>query len=373
MVETVLIDRSNSEGVTKLPAARTYEGIQCLRLVAALMVVFVHSSFYASERLVPGFPVWARGTSGVDIFFVISGFVMFYTYPKIRDKSLAALEFFSRRIIRIVPAYWAVTSIKIIVMLIIPGAALHAELGNWDFIAKSYFFIPSYNMDGRIEPMLGVGWTLLFEMFFYLVFSIALLFRFNPLWFCSVVLVPLAVLSIYRQPGWPAASLYLSPLLLEFLIGMLIAKVADKVSIWPWLAIGGVVSGLFVLTIVPAAEGLLGHFFVNALPAGVLVLSVVALERHIQGRVPSAVLLLGAASYSLYLIHPIVAPAVPQVLAKLGIYLPWVSIFGSVLAALIAAAMMYLVFEKPLTSKLSRWLTTWLSELRSASNKERLS
>lgn len=152
-----------------------FDGIQSLRLVAALLVVITHSTFYTHERLNSNIEVWRTGAIGVDIFFLISGFVMLITADRFIISKHGWKEFAARRLLRIAPMYWLATTVKLLTMLAIPSAVLHAKLdiGN---VILSYFFLPSRNIDGQFAPLLGVGWTLVFEMFFYALFASALFF-----------------------------------------------------------------------------------------------------------------------------------------------------------------------------------------------------
>ena len=151
-----------------------FDGIQALRFIAAIMVVCTHSFLYASERLGQGSFSWAVGAKGVDIFFVIIGFVMVISSRYLVSVDDGWKEFFKKRLIRVAPLYWAATSFKLIVLLLAANFVLHAKL-DWWMILKSYFFIPSHNIDGEIKPFLGVGWTLVFEMFFlFSVFSVSI-------------------------------------------------------------------------------------------------------------------------------------------------------------------------------------------------------
>jgi peptidoglycan/LPS O-acetylase OafA/YrhL len=83
------------------------------------------------------------------------------------------MKFTIKRLIRIVPMYWIATTIKVAALIAAPAVVLHATLDP-SRIIMSYFFLPSVTPDGRWEPILGVGWTLVFEMFFYLLFAVAL-------------------------------------------------------------------------------------------------------------------------------------------------------------------------------------------------------
>ena len=141
-----------------------YEGIQALRFVAALLVVVTHTTFYAHERLDNSFSVWGHGTVGVDIFFVVSGFVMMYSSQKFVGSRIGWQGFGMRRLIRILPMYWIATTVKLAALVLVPAAVLHAALDPQK-VVMSYFLLPTRNVDGRVEPLLGVGWTLLFEMF----------------------------------------------------------------------------------------------------------------------------------------------------------------------------------------------------------------
>ncbi len=121
-----------------------YDGIQALRFVAALLVVFTHSTFYVGERLIPGFPVWSNGAAGVDIFFVISGFVMVISSQELLARADGWRIFMMRRIARIVPLYWIATSLKLVAVISVPSLAINAGLDPWQCV-KSFLFLPSFN------------------------------------------------------------------------------------------------------------------------------------------------------------------------------------------------------------------------------------
>ncbi|MDR3576833.1 MAG: acyltransferase, partial [Anaerolineaceae bacterium] len=200
----------------------SFRGLQVLRAVAAFLVVVTHSGFYASERLSKGFHFWGRGAVGVDIFFVLSGFVMYYSSAPLLANRDGWKIFSERRLVRIVPLYWLATSVKLLVMLLAAGVVLHAKLS----ISKTifaYLFIPTRDVDKLFMPLLGVGWTLNFEMFFYLLFAVALASRRNIFLIVAPILLCFALASYFISPDGPAITFYANPIVLDFLWGMLIA------------------------------------------------------------------------------------------------------------------------------------------------------
>jgi hypothetical protein len=121
--------------------------IQVLRGIAAVMVVLFH---------VCGFQI---GAAGVDIFFVISGFIMFHTNRNVFGLTGAAILFLKRRILRIAPLYWLCSAFAFW-----PGVELKS-------LVASVLFVPVRSEDGSIHTVLAPGWSLNFEMFFYIVFG----------------------------------------------------------------------------------------------------------------------------------------------------------------------------------------------------------
>lgn len=343
-----------------LPVVRgpRYETIEALRFLAALAVVVTHSSFYAAERLNSSLGIYKAGANGVRLFFVISGFVMIMSTTRIVGTPLGWRAFAVRRIVRIVPIYWAVNAIKLAILLITPGAVLHARL-DWGFIAKSLFFIPAINVDGDMHPFLGVGWTLNFEMFFYLLFTVALLARARPILALAPVLVALALLHpIARQEHWPVPAQFLAdPIVLDFLGGMLLARAVQggmKLPA-PVAVLLLLVGGFYLLGDVPrpGAFGTLQFSLAMTVASVAIVAGAVALDARLTPYLPRWMLFMGAASYSLYLIHPIVAPFPPTVLNRIGIHQPLLSIGCSIAVALIAGALSYRLVERPATAWLN--------------------
>jgi exopolysaccharide production protein ExoZ len=331
----------------KTVGVRKYQGLQILRITAACMVLLTHSTFYASERLDKHFGVWEKGASGVGIFFVLSGFVMIYSSQKLFADPKGWMIFAERRVVRIVPIYWVATTIKLIALLATTGYILHAQFRAANTF-ESYLFLPAYNSEGTITPVLGVGWTLNFEMFFYFLFSFALFLRVNVYKFVGGVLALCAVGAFFRQPDWPAASFYLDTSVLEFFYGMLIARVCltgrhlPRYGAIPLMILGFV--------------GLLGpwprlsplHGLQYGIAAGTIVIAMASME-DLLTRIPRFVLYGADASYAIYLFHPFIAPAVPSVLMKLHLQFPWLSVICSVALALAGGCLVHQFVELPIT------------------------
>jgi exopolysaccharide production protein ExoZ len=128
--------------------------IQALRAVAALLVVLIHAFETWGERVDPAAPglSWENGAAGVDIFFIISGFVMVISARRLIDQPGAWLIFLRHRIVRIVPLYWLLTTFKIFAVVALGDIVLRTSLG-FNFVAGSYLFLPVTDSAGRCASM----------------------------------------------------------------------------------------------------------------------------------------------------------------------------------------------------------------------------
>lgn len=331
--------------------------LQLLRFLAAFTVIITHSGFYISERLIPGFIFWSNGARGVDLFFVISGFVMIASTRSFVGTKWDWRRFFIHRCVRIIPLYWMVTTVKAIILTVTGAVALHAQFSIGTFLASILFF-PQYNKDGNIEPLLGVGWSLNYEMFFYVIFSLALLLRVRPTIFVGLTLVFLSLLPNEGFTGIASAIFYTNSISLEFLLGMLIAEFGLTARRWPLWGGIGLSAGLISLYGSWAWADPLPRFITCGVPAMLVVLGAIHLEPLLGKRLPRSILYLGDASYALYLVHPLVAPGGPALLAKLGLIQPLVSIFLSLSLALVAGSVVHSLYDQ----KITKWLRGRLIE-----------
>ena len=165
----------------------TLVSIQALRVIAAFMVLAFHVSLEVA-KLTPA-AVLTPGSAGVDLFFVISGFVMLYSSERLFGRPWASAQFFKRRLVRIVPLYWLATTA--LVLLVAPFAGTKA-------VIASLLFWP-YPAGGA--PLLNVGWTLNIEMFFYLVFAAALLAKSRVVVTTTVSIFLLGFARLGRRRG----------------------------------------------------------------------------------------------------------------------------------------------------------------------------
>lgn len=303
-------------------------GLQVLRAVAAVMVAASHILRETNA------PNWFAvvGSAGVDIFMVISGFVMVYvTFP---DGAVAETpgSFFFKRLTRIAPFYWLVCGF----MLLLMALGFYQHL-NPD-ILRSLLFLPT---EHRITI---VSWTLVFEMYFYSVFALALFTRSRAGVIVSTSAVIVSLLYLGRFfPDATTADYLTRPVSLEFCIGMGLAVVYQR-----WPDFYRHLRHLWVLGFawMIAAEIVLHTYSVQGwtrivgwgLPATLIVASMITML-HARTRLERGAVILGDASYALYLTHPLVVVVFDWINKHTGAFThaPW-QVTGAVLLPLCIAA-----------------------------------
>ena len=307
------------------------EGIHVLRAVAAVMVVVHHARIS-----VPGSGAWpAFGASGVDIFFIISGYVMMLT----TQGSITPRKFLLKRIARIVPLYWLAT-------------IWTARRDPPDFdLVKDALFIPHHNhaITNWIAPMLQQGWTLNYEMLFYLIFAISM--AVGKTYRHFLILLTLALMPLLAFLPGVAAEFYGNSIVWEFGFGILLFMVASRSTFdrsrWTYLAIMAVGFGLLALGYDRWPRAL-----AEGLPALLIVwASFGACRGWLRSRL---VVLIGDASFAIYLFHWASFGAMKPV-ARV-IHDPNLLMLGHIATAIIAGVVIHLVVEKPMTRLVSRML-----------------
>ena len=337
-----------------MPVVRKFVLVQVLRLVAALLVVGTHATLYTSQHLAP-VDVWHFGEVGVDLFFVISGFVMMTSSWRHLHEPGYGRVFFGRRLVRIAPMYWIATTLSLLLLIVLPQ--ISDERPSTARVVLSYLFVSTPSPSGRMEPLHGVGWTLVFEMFFYLVFAVALVLRTNVLVFCAVVFTALAAGGLLRPAHITNPALvYLDPVLLYFVAGMALGAWVCTRATRPALLWGLFLLGAWTLdaALRSGSAGFSWHLLLRPVLVTAVMVVVVLLEPLGAAVVPAALVFLGDASYSLYLFHPFVGPVVPVVLAHLHLRVVWLSVVLVFAGALVGGALIYRVVERPLTRTLQR-------------------
>jgi len=289
------------------PAAQRLQNIQALRGIAALLVTISHLLIierkYSTDQVIGQ---WIElGMVGVDLFFVISGFIMVHVAWSLRRGIKAVFEFMFARATRIYPLYWFVTAATFAVWLWKPEIVFSSMAGEPDML-KSVLLVPDDHL-----PFFAIGWTLIHEMFFYLVFAIALFFK--PKFMLPFLAIWAIVLGLGILNGLPATSplleILFNPLSYEFLLGAFAAwilKMYNGPLAKTALTLGIVLSVTCLVVALDRHDGMPATFTDRAIlfsvPCTFIVYGLSAIEIH--GKVLSnALSKLGDWSYSLYLTH----------------------------------------------------------------------
>ena len=325
---------------------KQFRGLQALRFIAAASVVVHHSLFYAHERLDSSVHVW--GIGAVELFFTISGFVAVVATRIFQQHPDGWRYFLVRRGTRILPMYWIATTVKLAILILVPAAVLHAEL-NWGDVALSYLVLPSVNVDGDIAPLLGVAWTLLYETFFIGLFALSLAMRWRPILLTGILLSGCTLASLLRPADFGPFLVYFSPMLIYYILGLVIGTFARQRR--PLMLAAGL-AWVYALHFAVQPQRL--DSLIRITVIALLMLTVALAERHLERWLPSRIVELGDASYSLYLFHPLVAPVVPAAFAIIGFRVGWVAVAGSVVLAIVAGFLIYRWVEAPITRRLQK-------------------
>ncbi|MDA4741946.1 acyltransferase [Enterobacter hormaechei] len=347
-----------------LKSRKQIESIQALRGIAAILVMMFHFRTEINKSF-PGIGdyLFINGTMGVDLFFVISGFIIFYITDSVHGGTSSAKKFIINRFCRIAPPYYLIT-------LCVAGGSL----ASWSETIRSILFIP---LDGEsIGPYYGyarlyVGWTLNYEMFFYLLCALSILF-YSKKWMVltgtilALVLLPSIFFgwnNLDSNKGYQFTITYLklitNPIILEFLAGCFIGWVYKK-------GININNKAFWLILFILAASFFAYIYFSGALrgngvtkymiPCALLLFSIIEYEKRYGIKIPSTLVYLGSISYSVYLIHIQALSLVSKLskkLLKFDIIIPGVivAVFSVVLTVLLAH-----LSHKYIELKFSTWL-----------------
>jgi peptidoglycan/LPS O-acetylase OafA/YrhL len=292
-------------------------GIQALRAVAALAVVLSHLVGFEA-RFLPGqvlAPEWLEfGQFGVDLFFVLSGFIIVESTRRLYGSAAAAGVFLYRRVIRIYPVYWVYLAPVVVLWLLNPGILSGGNGREVDLMA-SVLLYPSTQ-----SHLLLVSWTLTFELYFYCVFALVSATlpreRLPQILLAWAVLTIAGILLLRPTLQQPLLLVACNSLVLEFLAGGAVALLWRHIPgrLGPLLfAIG--VAGMVLGTAAMWQNGMVfpanwRRVAIFGTASAVLLAGILALEPVLGRRYPSWLLLLGDASYSLYLGHLLVIAVV---------------------------------------------------------------
>lgn len=326
------------------------DALQVLRAVAAISVFLFHYFLYLYlEFGLFGENLFEVGAFGVDVFFVVSGFIICLAG---RDEN-SPVRFVQKRISRILPLYYLLTLSVFVVALVAPHL-LYSTTANAENLLRSLLFIPYTKENGLVQPLLFLGWTLNYEMFFYLVFAICMFAGRQRVFLVLAAIIALVVYGQLAKPQSVPAIFFTSGIMLNFAWGCiiyLIYELAPKLlrlarPLWPLAALTILVQN-WVPTNLPRE-------FAFGLPSMVLLAGLLT-TRIGEGRIPRFFVLLGDASYSLYLIHPYILQALFKIaIPILGI--SWVSISLASLLALVVTAVVSIYMFRWVERPVNEWL-----------------
>lgn len=334
--------------------------IQGLRGIAVLFVAFSHlfsvEGKYGGNSIIPEFILF--GISGVDLFFVLSGFVMVTVTREKFLKSMDALKFIFHRVVRIYPIYWIYTVLVLIVFLIQPSW-VNSATGNQANIASSFLLLPQ-----NIYPLVAVGWSLVHEMYFYLFFFLIMLLiseSFLPLALAVWGGVLVFFHIFFNEPNNLYLRLVLHPLTLEFISGCFVAIFYYNYEIKQTKALLTITVISFILLIVGhEVEPFISDVYTSAwwwrvltfgTPSLLIVHCLVHLDRE-NYVFPIWLIAIGNASYSIYLSHVLVFNALGRiwhVFSSNGIMDNIVAIPVLIASMLGFGLLSYHKIEKPIT------------------------
>ncbi|MEA5468574.1 acyltransferase [Spirulina sp. 06S082] len=352
--------------------------IQLFRGLAAIAVVLYHVDLCSYEQLNKSFffDIFEFGLSGVDYFFVLSGFVIIYTqHRSFLQQSFKKFKLFLlKRLIRIIPIYWFINLCILLVLVVFPmlEAPNPITLG---FTIRSFLLIPQ-----NLPPINNVAWTLTLILFFYFVFSLNYILP-RRFYFAIVAMIIFAsatqfISAFFISPTeYPRWKLIFNSLNLEFVFGCIAAYIVLNYSLKYRKIIFflGLISFLFFgfaqaynlidevnIIKIWGIDLMIDRTIFLGIPCLFLVMGAALIDIQEGVNIPNVLLYLGDASYSIYLAHSPLVYGLFQLssLFKLNRTIGNSDILGWLIAiaAIAISCIFYNLIEKPLTSYLRKQL-----------------
>lgn len=379
--------------------------IQFLRGIAALVVVIYHiraleldaiKAFGGGESPFVAGP-WQNGYAGVDLFFVISGFIMVYVVGRAPAGPTHSASFLFARAVRIYPLWWLFMVLLGVYFFITYGhpydaedLALRGVDPTWHLIASTVL-LPQNDF-----PLLGVGWTLVHEMHFYIVFALLLLlpsrYRVWAVGVWAMLVIAGALAGQTSALPRDYIELFFSPLSLEFIAGAAAAYLIVNGYRWRPALVATIGTTAFIAAMAlhridPEFTLIWGRVLLFGLPGAMMVYGLVCLDIAGRLKLPASLVTLGDWSYALYLSHMLTLSALKRIMpvaadyaeTALGVPTAYANLlrtgaasygdniifvtFG-LTASIIVAWLSFRLIERPVLGLASDWRRRWFARSR---------
>ena len=339
--------------------------LQATRGIAANLVVFSHlflvqAKYAAAAGVLPAFTLY--GIAGMDVFFVLSGFIM----VAVAGREMGPTQFLWRRASRIYPTYWMV-SLAVLAVAIAAPAMVNSSVTVPISLWRSFLLVPDEAL-----PLLAVGWTLIHEMYFYLVFAIFLAIRLPVLaglvgW--GVLLLVIVATVPDQVAASPVLRLVTNPLTLEFMMGAVVGVLWRKRHMPGVIAAGAVgLAALAVsigyiaplLSLVTSPHLDVWRVIIFGVPSALLIYALTGIEMlYWKPRSTALLVVLGDWSYATYLSHVLVISAIGRTLVFLapagGIGASVMLVATGLLGANVVGAAIHVYCERPMLERLRQF------------------
>lgn len=337
------------------------QNIQALRGIAVLLVVLFHlltieKKYGGAETVLPS--LLNFGMFGVDLFFVISGFVMVTVTRGKFQNIKQAIRFLYHRASRIYPTYW-VYSLLVLAIYLFKPTLVNSSQGNKVDILASFLLFPS-----EVLPLVMVGWTLIHEVYFYIVFFLVLLLipekhLINAMLLWVVVIV---YMNISLEMNAPLLRLVSHPLTVEFVLGCFVAILFYRTNnlilnncLLLFMAFAGFAASVYGYNLYHLSTGYLDpqgwwRILIFGVPALVIVFCLINAERN-GFVIHSLIIKIGNASYSIYLSHILTLSALGRVWSMVlsdSLWDNYIMVPSLLVLAIIVGMFSYHYVEKPL-------------------------
>jgi exopolysaccharide production protein ExoZ len=301
------------------------DSLQLYRGIASILVVLHHAHIILKREFQQEnwFGIFHFGWIGVDFFFVLSGFLIFYIHQVDLGRASQFKTFVTKRFLRIYPFYWLMLAAKILGSLLLDRGKIFEGVSFLQLL-QIVTLVPQEGIN--LTAFIGVAWTLTNEIFFYALFAGAILFwgklsrALLALWSIGIILNLLKLLPI---KGVILLEFIFNPLNLEFVFGCLAAYLLSKFElkhskVWVGAAVGMLVAAIIGTGYEEFDVNGISSVIAYGIPLTVLIMASVRFEQTNTLAIPQILIYLGNTSYAVYLTHGLLINTMSRIYLKIA-------------------------------------------------------